>query len=77
MVRINNSYFQVKDNSLDHKAKEYMMLLDRDYSAITSNYKGNTQQILKEDTKKCCDKSDEIFNCKREVRCDGLDSCHS
>ncbi|WP_129726652.1 sensor histidine kinase [Ectobacillus funiculus] len=51
LVRINNSYFQVKDNSLDHKAKEYMMLLDRDYSAITSNYKGNTQQILKEDTK--------------------------
>lgn len=51
MVRINNSYFQVNDNSTDHKAKEYMMLLDRDYSAITSNYEGNTKQILKEGTK--------------------------
>lgn len=51
LVRINNNYFQVKDNSMDDKAKEYMMLLDRDYSAITSNYEGNTQQILKEGTK--------------------------
>ncbi len=51
LVRINNSYFPVKDNSMGDKAKEYMMLLDRDYSAITSNYEGNTEQILKEGTK--------------------------
>lgn len=51
LVRINNSYFQVNDNNMDHKEKEYMMLLDREYSAITSNYEGNTKRILKEGTK--------------------------
>ncbi|WML42840.1 sensor histidine kinase [Neobacillus sp. PS3-40] len=45
VVRISNSYFQVKENSEDGE-KGYMALLDRDLAPITSDYGMDIQNIL-------------------------------
>jgi two-component system, sensor histidine kinase YesM len=47
IVRISDSYFQFRDS----EEKEYMMLLDRDLSPITSNYGIEIQELLLEGTK--------------------------
>ncbi|MDN4525693.1 sensor histidine kinase [Fictibacillus fluitans] len=44
LVRIANPYFQIKDSGGDQK--EYMLLLDRDSTPITSNYPGNTRNLI-------------------------------
>lgn len=46
VIRIANSYFQVNKNSADNLEKEYMLLLDRNLSPITSNYDHNMEKII-------------------------------
>lgn len=46
VVRISNDYFQVKENTTDIE-KDYMMLLDRDLTPITSNNSMNIQRIIR------------------------------
>ncbi|MCM2531270.1 cache domain-containing protein [Neobacillus pocheonensis] len=46
IVRISNSYFQVKENSTNIGENSYMMLLDRDLTPITSDYGINIQTML-------------------------------
>jgi two-component system, sensor histidine kinase YesM len=46
VVRISNDYFQVKENTTDIE-KDYMMLLDRDLTPITSNDGMNIQRIIR------------------------------
>jgi two-component system, sensor histidine kinase YesM len=51
VVRISNSYFQVKENIEEHGEKGYMMLLDRDLAPITDNYGIDIQNMLLEGQK--------------------------
>ncbi|RXZ02012.1 hypothetical protein [Fictibacillus sp. S7] len=44
LVRITNPYFQIKDSDGDQK--EYMLLFYLDSTPITSNYPGNTQNLI-------------------------------
>jgi two-component system, sensor histidine kinase YesM len=46
VVRISNDYFQVKENTTDIE-KDYMMLLDRDLTPITSNDGMDIQRIIR------------------------------
>jgi two-component system, sensor histidine kinase YesM len=47
VVRISNSYFQVKENIADGE-KDYMMLLDRDLTPITPDYGMDIQNMILE-----------------------------
>jgi two-component system, sensor histidine kinase YesM len=46
VVRISNDYFQVKESTANNE-KDYMMLLDRDLTPITSNDGMNIQRIIR------------------------------
>lgn len=46
VVKIANKYFEVKESSLVNGEKEYMMLLNRDQTPITSDYGINIQKVL-------------------------------
>ncbi|QGQ47769.1 sensor histidine kinase [Metabacillus sediminilitoris] len=51
VVRIYNSYFQVDDNRMNNVENDYMMLLDRDLSPITTDYGIDIQNFLLEKKK--------------------------
>jgi two-component system, sensor histidine kinase YesM len=51
VVRISNSYFEVKENRVENGENDYMMLLNRDLSPITSDYGIDIQNVLFEGNK--------------------------